>query len=103
MAFAEGGKKGEYFPTCHGCGRKCMGGWRECKNITEDHRSKVAALDLAGHFRRGNNNNRDTKNKKGAVNVAAEAGKRGRTTTTTRATATPPSPRAATPADSPRT
>ena len=25
VAFAEGGKKGEYIPTCHGCGRKCVG------------------------------------------------------------------------------
>ena len=53
-----------------------MGGWRECKHITEDHRSKVASLDRAGHFRRGNNNNnRDTKAKRGTVNVATGSGK----------------------------
>ena len=78
MAFAEGGKKGEYIPTCHGCGRKCPGGWRKCKHITEDHRSKVAALDKGGHFYSGNNNNnnnRDTRTKKGTVNVAAGSGR----------------------------
>ena len=42
----------------------------------EDHRAKVAALDAAGHFRRGNNdNNNDRKSKKGTVNVAAGSGK----------------------------
>ena len=39
-----------------------------------DHRAKVAALGAAGHFRRGNNNS-DSKNKKGTVNVAAGDGK----------------------------
>ena len=75
MAFAEGGKGTEYIPTCHGCSRKCKGGWRECPHITEDHRAKMAALDAAGHFRRGNNNNNKDKSKKGTVNVAAGAGK----------------------------
>ena len=77
VAFADGGKKGEYIPTCHGCDRKCMGGCRECKNVTEDHRSKVVTLEKAGHFRRANNNNCDIKTKKGMVNVAAGAGKDG--------------------------
>ena len=75
VAFAKGGKGGEYISTCYGCDRKCKGGWRVCKYITEDHRTKVAALDAAGHFRRGNNNNNDSKNKKGTVNFAAGAGK----------------------------
>ena len=44
VAFAEGGKGTEYIPNCHGCGNKCKDGWRECKNITEEHRAKVAAL-----------------------------------------------------------
>ena len=52
-----------------------MGGWRECKNITEDHRSKVASLEKVGHFRSSNNNNRDTKTKKDTVNIATGAGK----------------------------
>ena len=75
VVFAEGGKMGEYIPTCHGCGRKCVGGWRECKNIIEDHMSKVAALEKAGHFRLSNSNSRDTKIKKGTANVAAGARK----------------------------
>ena len=75
VAFAEGGKKGGYSPTCHGCSRKCNGGWRECMNITEDHRSKVAALDAAGHFRRDNNINNDSKKKKDTVNVVEGLGK----------------------------
>merc|ERR1711999_58161 len=70
VAFAEGGKGTEHIPTCHGCGRKCKGGWRKCQHITDEHRAKVAALDTAGHFRRNNNNN---KSKKGTVNVAAAA------------------------------
>ena len=37
----------------------------------------MAALDAAGHFRRGNNNNNKDKSKKGTVNVAAGAGKNG--------------------------
>ena len=36
----------------------------------------MAALNSAGHCRRGNNNNRNAKNKKGAVNVAAGAWKK---------------------------
>ena len=70
VAFAEGGKGTEYIPTCHGCGRKCKGGWRKCRHITDEHRAKVAALDTAGHFRRNNN---DAKNKKGTVNVVTAA------------------------------
>ena len=78
MAFADGGKGTEYIPICHGCGRKCKGRWRKCPHITEEHRAKVAALDAAGHFRRGNNNNNNNNNgksKKGAVNIATGAGK----------------------------
>ena len=76
MAFAEGGKGTEYVPTCHGCGRKCKGGWKKCPHITDEHRAKVAALDDAGHFRRGNNKyNRNNTSKKGTVNVAAAADK----------------------------
>ena len=56
MAFAEGGKGTEYVSTCHSCGNKCKGGWRKCKNITQEHRSKVAALEAQGHFRHDNNN-----------------------------------------------
>ena len=41
VAFAEGGKGGEYIPTCHGCGRKCKGGRRKCPHITEDHRAST--------------------------------------------------------------
>ena len=34
VAFVEGGGGG-YVPNCHGCGKKCKGGWRKCQNITE--------------------------------------------------------------------
>ena len=66
MAFAEGGKGTEYAPTCHGCGRKCKGGWRKCQHITDEHRAKVAALDDARHFRGNNNSTSGNKNKKGS-------------------------------------
>ena len=61
VAFAEGGEGTEYIPTCHGCGRKCKGRWRKYPHITDEHRAKVAALDAAGHFRRGNNNKKKKK------------------------------------------
>ena len=75
VAFAEGGKGAEYSSTCHGCGRKCKGGWRKRPHITEEHRAKVAARDAAGHFRRGNNNNSNNGNKKGTANVATDSRK----------------------------
>ena len=28
---------GKWVPTCHGCGKKCEGGYRACQNITEAH------------------------------------------------------------------
>ena len=74
VVFAQGGKGAEYILTCHGYDMKCKGGWRKCQHITEDHRSKVAVLDVAGHFRHGNNNN-NGKSKKGTVNVATGSGK----------------------------
>ena len=61
----------EYIPTCHGCNRKCKDGCRKCKHITKDHRSKVAALDAAGHFQKKNSNN---SNKTGTINIAAGEG-----------------------------
>ena len=51
IAFVEQ-ESGGFIPTCHGCGNKCKGGWRRCKNITDEHSAKIAALDAAGHFRR---------------------------------------------------
>ena len=49
VAIAKGWKRTENIPTCHGCDRKCEDGCHKC-HITEDHRSKVAALEEAGHF-----------------------------------------------------
>ena len=48
VAFAEGGKGTEYILTCHDCGRKCKGGWRKWRHITEEHIAKVAALTRPG-------------------------------------------------------
>ena len=78
MAFAEVGKGTEYISTCHGCGNKCKGGYRKCKNFTEEHRSKVGALETQGRFRRGSSssNNNINSNKKSTVNVAAGSGQR---------------------------
>jgi len=65
----EGGKR--FIPTCHGCGKKCEGGWRKCRNITEEHRAKVAELDTAGHFKKKPSKPSNNNNKTGTVNVAA--------------------------------
>ena len=64
IAFIKGGGGG-YIPNCHGCGKKCRGGWRKCQNITEAHRSKVAELNAARVFRKksdGGNNKKSTVN-----------------------------------------
>ena len=71
IAFAERGKRTELIPACHGCDRKCKGGWHKCKHITEDHMSKVAELHAARHFQKKNNN---SNNNIGTVNVAAGKG-----------------------------
>ena len=65
--FVEGGGGG-YIPDCHGCGKKCKGGWRKCQNITEAHRATLAELDAAGAFKKKSDGGA---NKKGAVNTVA--------------------------------
>ena len=68
VAFAE--KEAPWAPVCHGCGRRCPGGWRKCQHITEEHRQKVEELDAAGAFKRGGGGGA---NKRGTVNTAAGA------------------------------
>ena len=69
MAFAK--KETPWAPVCHGCGRRCPGGWRKCQHITEEHRQKVEELDAAGAFKRGGGGGGASK--RGTINTAAGA------------------------------
>ena len=54
-------RSGGYIPKCYGRGKKCKGGWRQCQNITNEHRAKIASLDAAGKFRKkGGSTTQDT-------------------------------------------
>ena len=68
VAFVEGGK-GRYVPNCYGCGKKCQGGYKACKHITDEHRAKVAKLDANGAFWKKKQSGNETK--QGTVNVVA--------------------------------
>ena len=61
--------KGRYVLNCYGCDKKCQDGYKACKNITDEHRARVAKLDAEGVFWKKKPSGNETK--QGTVNVVA--------------------------------